>query len=406
MFAGMMFFWAGVVFVLRQYLVSLRSPTTEKAVIPKYSSPLVLGTGSAFGNTFTTEQMLLAFHEQRRRVGDYEYDKVFADTVFSRCGFQGHSVGLPLKNLFRTMNRDEYLQHRATCLVDMAAEACREALQMWGGAASDITHLLWGTMTGGMQSPSIDQALVEKLGLTLDVVRLNVENSGCLTGFRLVNIAADIIRGNESKRILVVAGDLRSFLGNSLPDRCKRADIVSCSLFRDGASAVVMGGFPRKTEQPLFEVIAGKSRILPNSRHCVDYKELASGAIRLHLSKDLPLLVAAAEPAFVSDLLALAQGAIGGTKIPPLLHFDIVCHTGGPKVLRELTAALGACEEQLESSWAVMRAHGNLSGASNMAVLDHLVRKQRSKRMWALCLSMGPGMSLEGIVLRRIEAQS
>ena len=50
-----------------------------------------------------------------------------------------------------------------------------------------------------------------------------------------------------------------------------------------------------------------------------------------------------------------------------------------------------------------MKAHGNLSGASNLAVLDHLNRRTHGlplQRRWVLCLSMGPGACLEGLVLR------
>ena len=57
-----------------------------------------------------------------------------------------------------------------------------------------------------------------------------------------------------------------------------------------------------------------------------------------------------------------------------------------------MAAALGASDEQFASSWAVMKAHGNLSGASNFAVLDHLNRRthgQPLQRRWVLCLSMG-----------------
>ena len=154
----------------------------------------VMGTGAAFGNHYSTEQMLAAFHAQRACAGDSEYDRDFADRVFNKCGFDAHSVALPPEDLFRTFTRDEYLQHRATNLVDLAARAAEQALAHWGGDRSQITHLLWGTMTGGMDSPTIDITLVSRLGLSPDVQRTSIEGMGCLTSLRLLNLAQQVQR--------------------------------------------------------------------------------------------------------------------------------------------------------------------------------------------------------------------
>lgn len=85
-------------------------------------------------------------------------------------------------------------------------------------------------------------------------------------------------------------------------------------------------------------------------------------------------------------------------------------------MLHEVAAAIGASDEQLASSWSIMQAHGNLSGASNLAVLDHLNRATaddapggpapHERRRWVLGLSMGPGACLEGLVLRRPTAKA
>jgi len=86
---------------------------------------------------------------------------------------------------------------------------------------------------------------------------------------------------------------------------------------------------------------------------------------------------------------------------PDITKFDIVCHTGGPSVLKEVAQAIGVTADHLASSWEVMRARGNLSGASNLAVLDQ--QNARGGREWVVCLSMGPGACLEGLVLLRVQ---
>merc|ERR1740139_667329 len=167
--------------------------------------------------------MLTAFHSQRAAVGDTQYDRAFADRVFRVCGFEAHSVALPSADLFRTLSRDEYLRHRATNLVDLALRAAELALSHWGGDRAAITHLFWGTMTGGMDSPTIDVCLAKRLGLSADVQRTSIEGMGCLTGFRLLNLAQQVAQGTPGARILVLEGELRSALGNSLPAVATRA---------------------------------------------------------------------------------------------------------------------------------------------------------------------------------------
>lgn len=369
----------------------------------------ILGTGSAFGHSYETETVLRAFHAQREKEGDTQYDRAFADKVFSRCGFDGHSICCEEEDIFRRFSREEYLAHRRKVLVQLAMAAAEKALAASGINLCEITHLFWGTMTGGMESPGIDVELTKKLGLDTDVRRIQLENSGCLTGFRLLNLGTEALQMNPDGCALVVCADARSLLQNSLPKNVTRSDIVSAALFRDAGSAVVLGGSKNRETQgtrsgktTLYQVLAGKSRILPDTEWAVDYRELDCGGIKLNLSRDLPTCVAEATPAFVSSLFDMAKKT-SGAKIPPISSFDVVCHTGGPKILKTIANSLGAEDEQLASSWEVMKARGNLSGASNMAVLDNLARKLQSKRPWALCLSMGPGICIEGVVMKRME---
>lgn len=338
-----------------------------------------------------------------------QYDREFADKVFSKCGFDGNSICAEKENLFRRLSREEYLTHRRKVLMQMAMSAAEKALAASGINRCDITHLYWGTMTGGMESPGIDVELAKEMGLNNDVRRVQLENSGCLTGFRLLNLGTEAMQANPDGCALVVCADARSLLQNSLPFNVTRSDIVSAALFRDAGSAVVLGGSRYRETQggnsgktTLYQVMAGKSRIIPNTEGAVDYRELDSGGIRLHLSRDLPTVVGEAMPDFVSSLLDKARET-EGAEIPPISSFDVVCHTGGPRILKGIASSLGAEDEQLASSWEVMKAHGNLSGASNMAVLDNLTRRtQGSQRPWALCLSMGPGMCIEGVVIKKM----
>jgi salicylate hydroxylase len=153
-------------------------------------------------------------------------------------------------------------------------------------------------------------------------------------------------------------------------------------------------------------MLAGASRIANDTSHLVNYFESDGGVIQLHLDQKLPGHTAMAEPDFVKTLLVNAKNALSDqsnsmrTIIPYVTEMDIVCHTGGPRVLKMVAQSLGATEENMVSSWEVMTSHGNQSGASNLAVLNHHNLQPKRKSEWAVCLSMGPGACLEGLILR------
>ena len=60
----------------------------------------------------------------------------------------------------------------------------------------------------------------------------------------------------------------------------------------------------------------------------------------------------------------------------------------------------------MQASWSVMTQNGNLSGASNLAVLHaQATAVADGGQPWILGLSMGPGMCLEGVVMRRVSEE-
>ncbi len=150
----------------------MASPMT----IPFPPSSFIYSTGAAFGNHYTTKEVLEALIKQQQENDSFDVD--FASRVLNKCDFDFHSFALPLDDIFRRFSREEYLELRREQLVRLAEQACRTAMDRWGGEKQDITHLFWGTMTGALDSPTIDIQLVKKLGLSMDVERTSIEGMG------------------------------------------------------------------------------------------------------------------------------------------------------------------------------------------------------------------------------------
>ena len=137
-------------------------------------------------------------------------DEDFIRRVFKGTLIKQSETYLPRERLFEKLDRAEYLDYIRPCLLDLGKRAAENALADWGGDRSFITHVIFGTMTTGIVAPTIDALLVSKLGLKPTTKRINVENMGCITGFRCINQAVEIALSGPNKKILVVVADIRT----------------------------------------------------------------------------------------------------------------------------------------------------------------------------------------------------
>jgi len=77
-----------------------------------------------------------------------------------------------------------------------------------------------------------------------------------------------------------------------------------------------------------------------------------------------------------------------------------VLHTGGPKVLEAYGDALGLHNGQLDASWDCLRKVGNLSSASELCVLEDVMKNRRPEPgTLGLLAAMGPGFCSELLLL-------
>jgi predicted naringenin-chalcone synthase len=133
------------------------------------------------------------------------------------------------------------------------------------------------------------------------------------------------------------------------------------------------------------------------------------------LSQDIPDLIRAHTPPFVDTLLShippqhrhQTQPARGsGALSAPLpatdavpFPVDFAVHPGGRSILEGLQEACDVPAARLRHSWDVLRRCGNMSSATVWFVLDSL-RRDASRAEWAVALAFGPGLAIEGCLLR------
>ena len=71
---------------------------------------------------------------------------------------------------------------------------------------------------------------------------------------------------------------------------------------------------------------------------------------------------------------------------------------GGKAILAAIQKALDLQAQDLASSYQVLQEYGNMSSPTFLFVLDELLKKSRKPK--AVGVAFGPGLSLEGILLR------
>ncbi|CAF1406486.1 unnamed protein product [Adineta steineri] len=309
------------------------------------------------------------------------------------------------------MEREVYTTYAKETLLMMACEAIRNALVKSHLLPQQVTHLVFGTMTATIRAPTLDICIIREMGLDKTVKRLNVEGMGCLTGFRLMGLCRDIAAQNEHNIVLLVVCDIRSALGNQLTSftpmqPIDKSNVIISAMFRDSGGAAIFSQKPHTTKD--LHIVDHQSMLIPNTFDKVLLQEFNDGTIHLFLDKMLPDSIFIHMPELITTILT--KHSINVSQCLFALH------TGGPKIINGVEKCLDLKPEQLFGTWFAMKKYGNLSGSSNLVVLEHIVRLREANIMeesYDICfpadfskyshivgLSFGPGLGVECVLMK------
>ncbi|PWA42080.1 chalcone synthase [Artemisia annua] len=181
--------------------------------------------------------------------------------------------------------------------------------------------------------------------LNLSVKRYMIYQQGCFAGGTVLRLAKDLAENNNGARVLVV-----------------------CSIFGDGAEAIIVGSDPElKGERGLFEIVSADQTIVPDSEGAVE-GHLKEVGLMFHLNRRLPSLISEN----LEKALTHAFSPLGITDWN--LIFWIV-HPGGPAILDEVELKLGLYKEKMRASRHVLSEYGNMSSVSVLFIIEEMRRK-------------------------------
>ncbi|CRX37903.1 type III polyketide synthase [Estrella lausannensis] len=268
----------------------------------------------------------------------------------------------------------------------LAEDVSRAAVESWGGNVEAITHVISVSCTGCI-APGIEFLLVDRLGLSRSVERLGINFMGCFGAFKGLAVAKALALENPKNRVLLVCTELCSL---HFQHASTKETLVANSLFGDGAAAVVVGALATSNEKPLLSLKGQASLALPGSLDLMTWSVGDTG-FKMELSPKVPEAIGEYIVPFSKKLAA------------PHTDFHectFAVHPGGRAIVETVAKACSLNESQLEASWSVLRQYGNMSSPTFLFVLDEVLKK-KSDSPWVLGLGFGPGLSIEGLLLKR-----
>jgi len=319
--------------------------------------------------------------------GQMERPSVLA-WLHGRVGVDSRHLAFPLEQYPRFKNWGEVNNawiDVALQLGQQAFECCLRQASLTPAAPSAI---FFNSITG-IASPSIDARLINRMGLPLHIKRVPIFGLGCVAGAAGLARAADYVRAFPDQYAALVAVEVCSLTWQR--DDTSVANLISCGLFGDGASVVLIGGAETPGGGP--RILGTQSSFYPDTEPVMGW-DISETGFKIVLSPEVPDVVRRYLAGDVDGFLAqhgLKRSDIG----------TWIMHTGGPKVLEAMAEALDLPEGALDASWQSLRQHGNISSVSVLLVLEEFMRNRRpAPGSYSVLAAMGPGFCAELLLLQ------
>ena len=309
--------------------------------------------------------------------------------------------------------------------VRLSVNACRKAIEEWGGSVDEITHIVCTTCTNSA-NPGFDHYVRKELGIRSNIEKVLLHGIGCSGGLAAIRTAANLALGSSHQkkpaRILVLACEISTLLVRSELDSIDQDQAVRIGvcLFSDCASACILSNnIGNETiSEPVFDILGwthdmiedtendlgfdvdplGISTIYPPSQHH-DSLTRTTGW-KVVLTPNVPGRASGAvAPAFRSLVESIPDYS-SPDSLPSASDFDWALHPGGSLIITGVQKAMNLTEDHLRASYEIYVNYGNSSSATIMAVMDKLRTMGKGRKEVVAC-AFGPGISLEMMILRR-----
>jgi alkylresorcinol/alkylpyrone synthase len=267
----------------------------------------------------------------------------------------------------------------------VAATAAARAMEQADVATTDIDAVIISTCTGYL-CPGLTSYVSEQLGLSSDVLALDLVGQGCGAAIPNMRAGDALIASGRARKVLSICVEICS-AAMYLDD--DPGVLISACLFGDGAGAAVLSAEPDSPQRAI-EWKTARTHLSPTDREQLRF-ERRRGMLRNLLSPDVPSIAGAHVGSLLEEMLE--REGIGRDDIR-----GWILHAGGREILAAVRQRLALEEEQTRWSAAVLREYGNVSSPCVYFVLDAALKESAEGGLWWMS-SFGAGFSCHGVFL-------
>lgn len=292
-----------------------------------------------------------------------------------------------------TKERNDLFAAEATALFIEAAAKALAACRDLG--AADITHVVTVSCTGFF-NPGPDYKIVRALGLNPSVQRYHLGFMGCYAAFPALRAAKAFCEADPNAVVLVVSVELCSLHVRTSNDP---DTIMGSSLFADGAGAAIVTARELPYSGPVLELDHFETVLTPVGEDSMAWN-IGDHGFEMVLDTYVPRIIDEHIVGALEPLLARAP-ALAGLPYGDIAHWAI--HPGGRSILDKVQAKLELSDEQLVPARETLRNFGNMSSATVLFVLKHILDQPSMEERESICgMAFGPGLTVETSLFTKV----
>ena len=235
-----------------------------------------------------------------------------------------------------------------------------------------------------------DLLLARHFGLSAHLRRTFIGHMGCQAAFNGLKVGLDALAARPREAVLVQCTEISS--AHCRTSETSKEQIVAQSLFGDASAAVVLSN-DSEAHPHAPEVMATHTETLYEHLERLNLS-IGDEGFRMTLSAQVPKLIGNAIRAFVERMLAPLRVCVSDVR-----HWGV--HPGGPKIIDAVAGALTLEPRATQASRDVLAEYGNCASPTILLILQRILDAERPRPgSFGVLLAFGPGLTLEGLVLR------
>lgn len=298
---------------------------------------------------------------------------------------QRYSIMDPLE-VFTATSFEEKNNIYTREVIQLGEKVLQKALEKAGWDPQSLDYIITVSCTGIM-IPSLDAYLINSMKLRQDIVRLPVTEMGCAAGISGIIYAKNFLKANPGKRAAVIA--VESPTATFQLNDFSMPNIVSAAIFGDGAACCLVSSH----EEDLGPTIIDEQMYhFYDAEHMMGF-QLTNTGLQMVLDIEVPDTIAAHFGDIIHPFLLKNH-----LKIEDIDH--MIFHPGGKKIVQTVEALFSGLGKNIDATKQVLKNYGNMSSATVLYVMEHIIDQQPKAGEKGLMLSFGPGFSAQRVLLQ------